>query len=78
MIVAPAATGTVPSNPMTLVGMGAVIAGMLVFLTLGVFVAHASYKRRKEHNWNVKVWQMSESATRTRRSGLQDNREMVH
>lgn len=76
MIVTSAATGTAASNPMTPVGMGAVIAGTLVFLTLGVFVAHASYKRRKQHDWNVKVWQMNEPMY-ARKKSLQDS-ELMH
>jgi hypothetical protein len=66
---AAAGTGTALSsssssaaNPMSSVAFASVIAGSIVFLVLIALVTHASYMRRKEHNWKVAVWNMNESA----------------
>jgi hypothetical protein len=72
MIVAPAATGAPAETPMSLGGLASIIAGSVVFLALGVLVAHASYRRRKEHDWNVREWNMAEGRAKSR------DQELVH
>lgn len=63
MIVAPPTSASATaSNPMSPAGLGSIIAGSLIFLALGVLVAHASYRRKKEHDWHVAEWQRAEQA----------------
>lgn len=47
-------------------GWGAIIAGMLVFLALGVLIARASYRRKKEYEARVKEWRVREEAARAK------------
>lgn len=72
MIVAPVATGMPAETPMSIGGLASIIAGTVVFLALGIQVAHASYRRRKEHDWNVREWNMAEE-----RAKRQD-KELLH
>jgi hypothetical protein len=72
MIVAPAASGAPPSNPMSVGGLASIIAGTVIFLVLGILVAHASYRRRKEYDWNVREWQRAEEHEKSH------DKELVH
>ncbi len=84
MIVAGAASAP-PSNAMSPVAMASVVAGSAVFLALMTLVAHASYKRKKEHDWHVAEWHRAESEAWMQRRREQqqqqkdqNDREMLH
>jgi Na+/glutamate symporter len=76
MIVANAPSLQAPSNPITAVGIGAVTAGMIVFAILGTFVAHAEYKRMKEHDWHVKEWHRIEEEQNRKKLAPSENRRI--
>ena len=77
MIVAPpAAASASGANPISPVGLASIIAGSLIFLALGIMVAHASYRRKKEHDWHVAEWQRSEQALKPQRDRRDE--ELVH
>lgn len=77
MIVAPPAAASVSgANPMSPVGLASIIAGALIFLALGIMVAHAIYRRKKEHDWHVAEWQRSEQAQRQQRDRRDE--KLVH
>lgn len=78
MIVAGAASSgtTSSSNAMSPVAMGSIAAGSAIFLLLMALVAHASYKRKKEHDWHVAEWHRAESEARTQRE--RPDKEMLH
>jgi phage protein D len=65
------------SHPMSPVAMVSVAAGSAVLLALIALVARVSYKRKKEHDWEVALWQRSESEARVQKESHDDNREKV-
>ena len=76
MIVANTSPGAPASNPMTPVAMASIIAGMLVFLALGILVAHASYQRKKESDWHVAEWHRAEADSMKKRE--REERDLAH
>lgn len=76
LIVAGSAPGALPSNPMTPVAMASIIAGMLVFLALGILVAYASYQRKKESDWHVAEWHRAEADSVKKRD--REERDLTH
>jgi hypothetical protein len=62
---------------MSPVAMGSIAAGSAIFLLLIALVAHASYKRKKEHDWHVAEWHRTESEARTQQKDRPD-KEMPH
>jgi hypothetical protein len=61
---------------MSPVAMASIAAGSAIFLVLGVLVAHASYRRKKEHDWHVAEWRRAEEARM--RKERHDREEMLH
>jgi hypothetical protein len=76
MIVAGAASGTLPSNAMSPAAVASIAAGSAIFLALIALVAHASYKRKKEQDWHIAEWHRAESEARTQREW--PDKEMLH
>lgn len=64
-----ATTNAAGGYQITPVGWGAIIAGMLVFLALGVFIGRASYRRKKEYEARVKEWRVREEEARAKWHG---------
>lgn len=80
MIVAASSGAPASSHAMSPVAMASVAVGSAIFLALMVLVAHASYRRKKEHDWHVAEWRRAESEARMRhqKERRPDKEEMMH
>lgn len=74
--IAPA--GATSSNAMSQVAFGSIIIGSGIFLLLIGLVAHASYMRRKEHDWHVAEWRRMESEVQMKQQGKRLDEETLH